>query len=223
MRSLSATTLLQLWETGRALQPLERAVLLASEALPDQSAEAVRGLPIGSRDAAILRLRAAHHGDRLEGRTNCGECGMELEFDLSIQALLETNASSASGVDTRFRLPSSKDLAEVLSRGDASAQALAAQCSQGEGASAADGTALAVFIADHDPLADIRLQMSCAECAHEWYEVLDPPSFFWAEIESQGWRLLDEVSRLAAAFGWSETAILALTETRRRAYLELIS
>jgi len=33
--------------------------------------------------------------------------------------------------------------------------------------------------------------------------------------------LLGDVAELAAAFGWSESEVLALSEARRRAYLDL--
>ena len=45
------------------------------------------------------------------------------------------------------------------------------------------------------------------------------PAYLWDEIDARARRLLDEVHALARTYCWSEEQILALSETRRRAYL----
>ena len=42
------------------------------------------------------------------------------------------------------------------------------------------------------------------------------------ELEAQAKRLLRSVHVLASAYGWSESEILALSEARRDAYVELV-
>jgi hypothetical protein len=54
-------------------------------------------------------------------------------------------------------------------------------------------------------------------------ETLDPPSFLWREVEARAACLLDEIDRLARAYGWSERDILGLGDARRAAYLDRIS
>ena len=48
------------------------------------------------------------------------------------------------------------------------------------------------------------------------------PAFLWDEVDVRARRLLDEVHALAGAYGWSEQRILALSEARRRAYLDRV-
>ncbi|MET0722074.1 MAG: hypothetical protein ABWY64_14700, partial [Tardiphaga sp.] len=50
-------------------------------------------------------------------------------------------------------------------------------------------------------------------------EYLDMPDYFWGEIENWAQQTLDDVHRLATAYGWDEESVLALTPARRAAYL----
>ena len=56
-----------------------------------------------------------------------------------------------------------------------------------------------------------------------WSAPLDVPAFVWAEVDAWTRRLLVEVHSLAAAYGWNEHEILALSPVRRLSYLELAS
>ncbi len=47
----------------------------------------------------------------------------------------------------------------------------------------------------------------------------DIASYLWNGIEQRARRLLDDIHALAQAYGWSETDILALDETRRATYV----
>jgi hypothetical protein len=67
----------------------------------------------------------------------------------------------------------------------------------------------------------LDLDLACAACGTRWRETLDVAAAVWAEIAAASWRLMAEIADLAAAFGWSEQAILALSPARRRAYLAL--
>lgn len=49
----------------------------------------------------------------------------------------------------------------------------------------------------------------------------DPAAYVWAEVENSAARLLRDVHLLAAAYGWTEAAILGMSATRRAAYLQL--
>jgi hypothetical protein len=51
---------------------------------------------------------------------------------------------------------------------------------------------------------------------------LDIGRFLWTEVRRAATRLLGDVHTLAAAYGWSEQAILDLSAGRRAAYLELV-
>ena len=51
---------------------------------------------------------------------------------------------------------------------------------------------------------------------------MDILSFLWAEVDSLAKRLLCDVHILAWAYGWREKDILALSEFRRRYYLDCV-
>ncbi len=78
-------------------------------------------------------------------------------------------------------------------------------------------------LAERDPQAETRLLLTCAACGHRWSALFDVVSFFWTELGARAERLLVEVHALARAYGWRETDILAMGESRRHFYLELVS
>ena len=66
------------------------------------------------------------------------------------------------------------------------------------------------------------LDFDCPACRHRWQAVFDILTFFWTEIRREARRLLEHVHVLARAYGWREGEILALSERRRQAYLEMV-
>ena len=76
-------------------------------------------------------------------------------------------------------------------------------------------------LAAADPQAELRLQLRCPECGAERPAEVDPAAFVWRELDDRARSTLAEVASLAAAYGWSESEVLALSRERRRAYLEL--
>jgi hypothetical protein len=73
-----------------------------------------------------------------------------------------------------------------------------------------------------DPQGDVQLALNCPSCRHHWTAPFDVVSYLWIEIQSWASRLLREIHLLASAYGWREADILALSEPRRRAYLEIL-
>ena len=73
-----------------------------------------------------------------------------------------------------------------------------------------------------DPQADIRLNLTCPECAHVWTVLFDIVSFLWTEVNEWAERMLQTVYQLAAGYGWSEQEILRLSPVRRQLYLGLM-
>ena len=58
-------------------------------------------------------------------------------------------------------------------------------------------------------------------CGAGWTDILDVLDYLWREVDLAARRLIGEVAEIAAAFGWAERDILALSPVRRRSYLEL--
>jgi len=249
MHALTQAGLLNLWETGRPMHPLDRG-LLAVEATATESATAVADWPLGRRNRALAELHATVFGRRLRGWTECRACRERLEFDVDAMALADRNETENEQYITfherGYRLPASRDLAALAgefasesgsgSVANLAARRLVERCrlatEPGATKREASGTELALSEADiaeigeqmaaADPLAEILLHFECAACNAPFEESLDLTSFVWAEIERKALRLLRDVHTLAAAYGWSEPEILALTPARRAAYIEMV-
>ncbi len=246
MCPLSTAELLRLWERGAASPPLTRALTLLAAARNDTPLEQLARLPVGRRDAGLLRLREQIFGARLPCRAACPACGETMAWDftatdlgaLDDRATDETHTFRAEDCEARFRLPDSRDLAELAPHDSAenNRQRLLRACvlefRRGQRAVSLDENldevppaftaALLARMAELDPLADVRLGVHCPACRHAWEAGFDIAGFFLAELTAWASRLLREVHELAVAHGWSETEILNLSPQRRRAYLEMI-
>ena len=74
-----------------------------------------------------------------------------------------------------------------------------------------------------DPGADVRIELNCPVCHHNWTACFDVTTYLWGEIEDWAGRLLADVNALAQAYGWSERDILALSPVRRQLYVEMVN
>lgn len=241
MRGMSASELLDAWEDGTAVRPGERALRLAVVA---DGAEAT-ALSVGERDARLLELRALTFGDRLEALAECPDCAEPVEISTSIAELVAGGAESRPGAaplelrwrDWRvsFRVPTAGDLALAAETGDSAGarRILLERCvtaaSRGGRAMRASSIPAAVVdlmgrrIAEADSGAELLLALECPLCGCEWEAPFDVTGVIWTELEAAALRIIDEVDRLARAYGWREADVLALSAARRRAYLELVS
>jgi hypothetical protein len=234
MRTLSETDLLDLWERGSRRHPLDRALLVLAAALPDRSYDGLADWPLGRRNQALTNLYCQWFGPRLRAWTLCRNCSENLEFEMDTETLGGQNtwendeAYEPVVVHGRaFRLPTSRDLALMANETDPAAGAvrLVERClveSNGPARWSEEelfeiGESLAMV----DPLAEICVNVPCPACGNEGKETLDPVSFLWTEIEARVRRLLFDVHTLASAYGWSEAAILSMSEIRRSMYIEM--
>jgi hypothetical protein len=231
MDKFSSSEILELWEQGMRLHPLDRSLLVLSATSP-RHAENYADWPIGRRNRALFELHAVCFGARLHGWSTCPRCAEKVEFEIDDGSFTTETlpASSTDGVVIgcqRYRVPTSRDLAEALS-GDLETVAirLLQRCHIGDGTvSTWTGGELRdaeETLAAADPLAETQLALDCPSCAHQWNDVLDIGSFVWAELESRARRLLFEVHTLASAYGWSEGETLSLSAARRTSYLRMV-
>lgn len=241
MPALTPLDLLAVWEDGAGLPAAERAVLLLTRTAPlEASGEDVWALPLGERDARLLRLRAQLFGDRLEAWTECPACGERLEFGLSCADLLASPAAAAPDAAARqlvvaghavtLRPFDSRDAAAagacesvdaartlLLDRGVATIDPPVAASTLPPDARAAIAERMAAL----DPRADVLLDLTCPACAHAWQSPLDIVSALWSELRGRVQGLLLDVDALARAYGWSERTILDLSDVRRRLYVQM--
>lgn len=242
MRPFSAQLLLDVWERGLCLHPVERAQDLLAAACPETPPEALANLSIGNRDAELCTLRELTFGPEAIGVTKCPACGepLELSFDL---AELRTEPAGkgcdemvvrVDGFDVYFRMPNSRDLVAVSREKDVSRGRilLFERCLLSARRQESDVRveelpeevvrAVAERMAEADPQADVWLDLACISCGHRWQEQFDIGSFFWSEIHAWASRLLSEVHTLARTYGWREADILAMHPWRRQFYLEMV-
>jgi hypothetical protein len=234
--------LLDAWEVGLAASDADRALLLHGLARPSADTSRLLSIPVGSRDADLLTLRALLFGELAQVRLRCAGCAEELEFALDLRQML-TGQRPDDGVTepvevvlgewtVRFRLPTPADLLAVGQSAPAEARSwLIERCvvtvtRDTLPATTADLPAevqdkLAEAVAQADPDADLRLDAPCPACGHHTSAVVDPASFLWAELDSWARGTLADVHLLASTYGWTEPEVLALSPRRRHHYLEL--
>jgi hypothetical protein len=228
----AAADLLEIWERVQRCGPQERALHLLAWALPDQKFDGLADFDLGLRDWHLLRLRRAIFGSTLAGYTDCPHCGERLEIELDARTLQDDTPLPQAPQyvcrdGRRFRLPNSHDLIAIADVHDAEAAAreLFERCSLDSSKTKDSATfeevdnGLATLAAERS----VQFELNCAACDESWQLTFDPGMFLWEEIEARVIALLDDVHRIASAYGWSESEILALGDTRRAAYLSRVN
>ena len=242
MRPPSPADLLDAWERGFHQPPSRQAMVLLEAATPDLAPDALAGMSIGQRDVWLLSLRESRFGPRVTSVVTCRACQEEIEVDFDIrQVRASPPASTAplsvtqSGYQVDFRLPGTGDIEPSIRDGDVQAtrRALFERCvvsayRDGREVSAAAVPSQVVDVVETrmgeaDPQADIRLALTCSECAFALAVTFDIAAFLWTEVDAWARRTLLEVHMLASAYGWQESDILALSPPRRRFYLEAVT
>lgn len=242
MRALSPPEILEVWERGLSLTPVERVLILLAAA-SREPADAVAQLSVGQRDARLLLLRDCTFGSQLTSVVTCPVCGERLELNLDTADLrtgggAESHAAlslSVAGYEVRFRVPNSVDVMAIAECQDAddARQRLLERClstCERDGEPVAAGglptevvAAVAERMASADPQGDVQLPLACSQCGHQWRAGFDIGPFFWSEINAWAHRTLREVHTLASVYGWRETDILTMSAWRRQFYLNCIA
>lgn len=222
MRALSASDLIDVWETGASHGSGERAQLLLERTNSELSPEQLRALPIGARDTLLLQLREQLFGPHMEGLMRCSRCEESFEIHADVRQLRSEAPPAESAemqwrsdaLSVRFRLPTGGDLIDIEDCGDPAAarERLIGLClldayRDGEPIAPAELTetelaGLAERIAAADPNAELLLNGKCPSCGSHWEALLDISAYLWTEIERQVSRLLTEVHTLARAYRW---------------------
>lgn len=241
MQTISNADFLSLWERGRQLHPLDRGLLAIRTAFPEASGESVADWPLGRRNRALVELRSSCFGPVLQAWTACQQCGEKIELNMDVREVIEQDpgaprCGTVAINGEQFRLPTSRDLARLAKEKteDESPTAAAVcllnacQIDRDDGSEQKQKWSedqleeIGEKLAEADPLAEIALSFQCPACANTCSEAIDLPTFLWTEIEVLVRRLLYEIHTLASAYGWTEGEILALSDARRRSYIEMV-
>lgn len=242
-----AIAVLRAWERAAGLSPRRRALLLAADGLresDDRSGDRLDALarqPLGTAHVRLLQLRAATFGSDLDAIATCPQCGEAVEFRLDASELAASGRPAPAvplvrdGYRVEWRSPTPADVdaaGEATGRGDDPERELLLRCVDSvlgpngqtppvDEMPPAVRTALAQAMSQADPLAEVLVEVSCLACRTMFETELDVAEFVWAELQSRARRVLLDVDVLARAYGWTEPDVLALSETRRAAYLRL--
>jgi Zn finger protein HypA/HybF involved in hydrogenase expression len=243
MDPLSEHELLEVWDLGQALHPVDRALALLSIACPEATRDDLVGLSVGQRNQLLVELRTETFGRTLDVTARCPDCNEQVEVGVDGRRLgglagdgdADPLELEADGYRIVFRLLDSHDLALaagcdsveqarslLIERSVVEKRCAGGVCSTGELPETVV-RALADEIAARDPLSEVRLELVCPQCGGSWTRELDVAELLWHEVDLGAKRLLREVDSLARAYGWTEAQILALSPTRRRCYLEMVT
>jgi len=237
MRPLTSAELIQLWERGHDMTPVQRAVALAEVASDEETGPPAADIALGERDRRLMLLWRQLFGAQVSGMASCGKCRAVLDVAFDLDLLLAGHPATATpvtvhwdDVELRCRVLTTADLiAAAEAPGCDFGRALLARCVTGAGppqpaAALPDPVVAEVMsaLATADPLADVQMAVTCGECGHQWDTAFDIASFLWTEICAVAERLLGEVHVLASAYGWSEAEVLAVGPRRRQYYLEAV-
>lgn len=243
MTSVSGHQLLQIWDYGQNQHPVDQALTLLSLILPDQTRSELSELSIGLRDNYLLALREKLFGETLFCASVCPDCKQAVDIALTTKDIKIDANEIAQGetelawkdIHIAYRLPNSKDLAAIANTHDdqQARLTLIQRCllkinRKGVAITAEELPRQAILkteqaIMQQDPQAEILLDMSCPECATQWQLLFDIVDFLWTEIAVKAKYLLQEVHTLAKTYGWTESGILQLSDSRRQSYLEMIN
>jgi hypothetical protein len=233
--------LLEVWERGAACAWPARGLLLLSQAVPHPDLDTLARLTIGQRDAHLLSLRETLFGSRFECLTHCTRCDALVELDFQANEIRAAHAKTDQShcIETKdcnvtFRLPDSTDLLAIQEESDAehATQVLLTRCvleasEHGKRRTASDLSkdtisSIVGRMSELDPQAEVMLDLVCPNCTVRWQTPFDIVSHLWSELDAWARSLLRDVHALAGHYGWSESAIVAMTPQRRRLYLDLL-
>ncbi len=237
MYALAGELLLQAWEQGASVPEPSRPLALLSLAMPDRDPIELADIPVAERNRLLLRLRELSFGAELSVIATCSTCSEQLELSLPVAQLAAlSEADECAGLawtdgGRRFELRpattadllASLELAEV----GAAQELLLSRCLTVDPPRDAERLSETPMVLEQferlHATAELRCSVACPECASEEVVDLDIGRFLWTEIRRAASRLLREIHALAAGYGWSEQAILAMSEHRRIAYLEMVA
>lgn len=195
----------------------------------------VDGLSVHDVDALLLEFRRHTVGDRILAVVHCPSCAKPNDVAFGVADYLKHHRPAAAagvsaldddwwrldGTSFEFRLPRESDRATIQGARDPLA-ALVERCIRPAPVPAAVRRRIERAMARLAPLLARPSDASCVECGTVFTMHFDPSYFVLREIRDGARDLVDDVHRIAAAYHWSEEAILRLPRTRRRRYAEAV-
>jgi hypothetical protein len=243
MHALVGEQLLTAWDRGFHESDLSRALTLLTVSSAQRSREDAAALSLAERDLELWRLRQMTFGDSLRATLPCSGCAAQMEFSLQlstvIKSLQQPNFSlpavrQMQGWQVTVAPATTLDLEAALQLPDqsSSTQALLERCTSMRDPTGSEARwndvpaalrdcAVAVFEEIHED-AEFICAVTCPQCGAVEMADLDIGRSLWLEVRNAAMHLLREIHELARAYGWSESAIIAMSPRRRHDYLALV-
>jgi hypothetical protein len=195
-------------------------------------------LPAVTVGTLALSMRRAWLGDLVRTETICADpsCGQPVDIEFSITAYLDyhrprkarwTAPASApgwhvlTGTDVQFRVPMISDLLAALQSPDPEAL-LAGRCIRPDRVPAAISRRIDRALTALAPSQTNQVTGTCPECGQPLSLTFEPVSYALTELRAAAASVYEQVSLVAAAFGWPEREILSMPRRRRSIYSELV-
>lgn len=244
MIDASPVTLVAQWDRVADLRgaQLVRSLL----ALAGDDGRACELWTLGRCETKLASIYGALFGSVVEATVRCCACEETLEFETTIGALFGASdaigdIASESGVmriahegyDVTCRPLQLRDLL-AMPTAPARARTHLIGCAVVEARREGQviltevlPPSLCAAIGDairlRDPHGETTIAIVCAACGSPNDLPFDMSTFLWEALERHVSRIFADVHTLARAYAWSEDAILALPDARRRRYLTLLA
>lgn len=221
-------------DTSVAIRLLDRLLVDGPDPMLRPGQAAI--LAAADRDRLLAAIYRDTFGSRIAGTVTCHACGkaFDLDFDLiELQRALQPAETPAPVADNghiafaladgrRFRLPTGEDEMAVwhLSADDALAELLRRCVLKGD--PNVDPESIQATMKAVAPLMDAELDGHCPECGENQAIHFDIQRYLLSALQAEQPRLIQEIHRLATAYGWTLREILDLTRSQRQAHANLI-
>lgn len=241
MKRIAESDLLAAWERGIDRPLIEKNLHFLTVVYPEMSPSELWSMPIGDRDARLLNLRERLFGSTLRNAGVCPECNLKIEWEVALNILklqpIQTDnlfqpiLVKFNGGQVTFRRLNSLDLLDLSTYSDREKgiNTLIRKCIIQSDIDISTEQipknlkdSIIQKMEEADPQADIRMEVSCPDCFHQWSMTFDILEYLWVEINDWARRMIRDIGLLARYFGWSEKEILELSGFRRQLYLNMI-
>lgn len=220
-------TLLAVWERAAVSPPVARTAVLVHGAGLVSALDTAIDLDLGRCAALASAVYEEDFSQEVEAVAVCPDCGATIEAVLPSRVAAESTDSTRVVGRWSVRAVTTRDLLIAVRSADPTRSLLercvADRCT-GEPPRAlpeAELTALSEAAEELSGAAALATALPCPACGQPIHVAIDHGALLWERVADAGAALLRDVATLAAAFGWGEDQVLALTPARRRAYLAL--
>jgi hypothetical protein len=190
-------------------------------------------LTLPERDLVLASVWRMAWSSRMAGTLTCASCTQPFDYDFDLDDLAErvrlatAELPSEDGVYTlstgvRFRLPTGDDERALIGLPDDEAERTLLRGCLVDGDPDTDASTVEKAMEQVGSGLDIDFDAACTECGAVLAMRFQMQDYLLGAIVSDWRGLVDDVHRLALAYGWGLGEIMALPRSRRRAFIAIL-